>query len=287
MDFSWLILISVFLFGVIVGSFLNAWSFRIGTKLSVLKGKSRCMACEKELSWFELVPVFSFLLQKARCRGCGEGISWQYPLIEVLTGVTFLAVFWKVGALEAFSAGEVLNLQTLFLVIYLAIWSILIVILIYDFRHKIIPDGLSYSFAGLALVVFLAEHISQGLALDNVFWWDLAAGPILFVPFFLLWYLSSGRLMGLGDGKLAVGMGFLLGLWGGVSAVVFAFWIGAVVSVSIIFIDRALQTLGLKESGGQMNLKSEIPFGPFLIFGTALVFFTGIDIWGISNFFVL
>ena len=83
----------IFVFGTIIGSFLNVVILRYGTGKSFAKGSSQCFSCGKKLSWYELVPILSFLFQKGKCKGCGSKISWQYPLIETITGVLFLLIF--------------------------------------------------------------------------------------------------------------------------------------------------------------------------------------------------
>jgi prepilin signal peptidase PulO-like enzyme (type II secretory pathway) len=111
----------------------------------------------------------------------------------------------------------------------------------------------------------------------NIFYLTLLAGPVLFLPFFILWIVSNGRWIGLGDGKLALGFGWMLGLDYGLSAIVLAFWIGAVVSIFLI----ARERLNLKKK--QLTMKSEIPFAPYLILGYAIVYFLSIDVMGLHT----
>ncbi|MFA6536168.1 MAG: prepilin peptidase [Candidatus Paceibacterota bacterium] len=266
---NYLVGTAFFLLGLIIGSFLNVLILRYRTGRTVL-GRSACFSCGTTLIWQDLVPVFSFLAIGGKCRSCGSKISIQYPLVEFLTGLIFLAVFWQVGLR--------FGLESLFyLIYYLIIWSLLIVILVYDLRHKIIPDGFVYTFAILALVNFLAitpfEQLSQSSGL-----WELLAGPILFLPFFLVWSLSRGRLMGLGDGKLALGIGWMLGLAKGGTAIILGFWVGAVVSIILLILSK----LGLSLGGKPLTIKSEVPFAPFLILGILIVFLTGFNLFAIG-----
>jgi leader peptidase (prepilin peptidase)/N-methyltransferase len=263
-----LFIIFIFLLGIAIGSFLNVVALRYNTGRSI-NGRSFCFSCGKKLHWYELIPVLSFIAQRGKCRKCGAKLSWQYPLIEVLTGLLFVGLFLKLLP-DAISNN---NPNVLFLFVYHAvIWSILIVILIYDFRHKIIPDGLVYTFIILSLAgVFF--HFSYS---------NLIAGPVLFLPFFLLWFCSQGRWMGFGDAKFALGIGWYLGLMPGTSAVILAFWVGAVVAVSILVVGKVALSLKRK----QLTMKSEIPFAPFLIIGMAIVFFLGISILDLGLFFI-
>lgn len=266
-----IIILPVFILGAIIGSFLNVVALRYNTgrlrdALSA-KGRSVCLSCNKTLHWHELIPVFSFLFQKGKCRGCQTKISWQYPVVEVITGAVFSIVY-----LRATTLGLPLSAQ----IWADAFFSLLIIISIYDIRHTIIPDGLVYTFAFLALVrlAWLSYTVNLATGMTVISGWDFAAGPLLFLPFLILWLVSRGRWIGLGDGKLALGIGWFLGLSNGISAIVLAFWLGAVVSVILLGISRF-----------HLNMKSEIPFAPFMILATFIVFITHISPMAIVSFF--
>ncbi len=264
-------IIAMFALGMLVGSFLNVVALRYNTgrlrQALFGGGRSHCFSCDKTLTWYELVPVASFLAQGGRCRGCKSRLSWQYPLVELLTGFLFVIAFLH----------EAVGAHSLGLLLAMIILSLLVVIGVYDLRHKIIPDALAYAFAAFALVYSLARLFSGPSSLDytNTLFqaipWLLAAGPLLFLPFYLLWKVSGGRWIGLGDGKLALGMGWFLGLSGGISAVVLAFWLGALVAVIVLAVQRSWPQLGQR-----LHMKSEIPFAPFLIIGTVIVYATGV-----------
>jgi len=245
-----------FVFGAVIGSFLNVVSLRLNTGVG-LDGRSMCMACGKTLTWKELVPIASFFLQGGKCRNCKGKISWQYPLVEAATGALFALIFWKFGGL---SGSPVFLLPTL---IYLIATCLLVVVTVYDIRHKIIPDRLVYAFDAIALIsVFIG-----GTSLVHApHLWTLAAGPLLAAPFALLWLVSKGTWIGLGDAKLVLGIGWLLGLNGGANAVILAFWVGAVVGVAWML-----------ASYGRWKRRVEIPFGPFLIAGMYLALIFGIQ----------
>lgn len=250
---------AAFVFGAIIGSFLNVVIFRHGTGKN-LNGRSMCFNCGKTLRWFELVPILSFLVQRGRCRDCGAKISWQYPAVEALTGFVFSLVILQ-------------NADLLSLAYFLSVWCFLILIFVYDLKHKIIPDSFVYSFIALGLArVLLAPHGPFWV------WTELLAGPLLFLPFFLLWYFSGGRWMGYADGKLALGIGWFLGLLPALNAIILAFWIGAVVAVGFLLLKKLPGFGSLPVSLKTLTIKSEIPFAPFLVIGTALVFFTAINV---------
>jgi len=278
-----LIWFAIFVFGTIIGSFLNVVILRYDTGESILSGKSACFSCAKNLSWYEMFPILSWVALRAKCGNCKSKISWQYPLVEFFTGLLFLGVHLKLNGIY-FS-----NSPHLFLALgnlvskcayfyYFAVFSILIVITVYDLKHKIIPDLLVFSFAFLSLIWFVA-NIGFANLFQSPHFLDLFAGPILALPFFLMWLLSKGRWIGLGDAKLALGMGWFLGLIPGVSAVILGFWIGAVISLSLLFVQR------LNLSGKNLTIKSEIPFAPFLILGLLAVFFFGFDVMNLGVLF--
>ncbi len=242
----------IFFFGAIIGSFLNVVIYRYNTG-KTLGGRSVCFSCNKQLGWLELIPMVSFLAQRGKCRSCFSRISWQYPLVELVSGFLFLAAFWHFWP----------NAQTT--VFYWVIFAILLVIAVYDIRHKIIPDGFVYTFIILSLVS------------SSLYPSYLLAGLVLFLFFVGLWYFSDGRWMGFGDAKLAVGIGLLLGFEDGISAVITAFWLGALVGLSLVLYGRLSR---LSRRGKYLTIKSEIPFAPFLIAGVILNL-----LWGFNVFF--
>ena len=142
--------------------------------------------------------------------------------------------------------------------------------LVYDIKHKIIPDALAYVFA----VVAFASLFFGGTTFFHVpFVIDMLAGPLCALPFALLWLVSGGEWMGLGDAKLMLGIGWTLGFVGAISAIVLAFWIGAVISVTWMLI------VFRKFKG-----RYEIPFAPYLILGMYLVLLFGINVINIRPF---
>ena len=253
MDYLWEFLILAI--GATAGSFLNVVALRYGTGQSPLAGRSLCPACHRKLSVIDLVPVFSFIFLRGKCRTCRAKISWQYLLVEILTAVIFLLAFRSPLALAA--------------------WCVLIVIMIYDWRHKIIPDGWVLAFGLLTL----AMAILNNFAFTSDLFLALLWGPLFATPFFLFWYFSGGKWMGLGDAKLGLGLGWLLGA-SSVDAFLLTFLIGALVSLLII------GWQSWRKNQGRITIKSEVPFAPFLFAATFLVYFFNISVFGlINNFF--
>jgi len=262
MVFDFLPLI-VFLFGTLFGSFLNVVILRF-KKRSVVSDRSRCPHCQRVLSPIDLVPVLSYVFLRGSCRTCKHPLSIQYPLVELATGLLFFFIFLTMSPISTVWGG-------LIFVLTCAIAALLIVIVVYDMRHMLVPNVFVYPFASLAFMLLFIDP--TGFHDPLVF--DLLAGPLLFLPFFLLWLLSLGQWIGLGDGKLALGIGWFLGLPGGFSAILLAFWIGAVVSLFLLFFQKIHTRISNDRT---LSMKSEVPFAPFLIIGVALVYFYSIDV---------
>jgi leader peptidase (prepilin peptidase) / N-methyltransferase len=251
------------IFGLIIGSFLNVVIVR--RDVTSLGGRSACMSCGSGLAWYDMVPVFSWLALRGRCRSCGSHISAQYPIVEALTAIAFAII-----------GGSALVHETIAIVLALLMAALLIVIAVYDTRHTIIPDQWSYLFALSAFAYMFARGIPEGAEL---YYW--IAGPLAAIPITALWVVSRGRWIGLGDAKLCLGIGWLLGPIYGLGAVFFAFVIGAVVSVGILIplphVLRALQKWGIarfRATSAALTMKSEVAFGPFLIMSCFIVWFS-------------
>jgi len=237
----------LFVFGLIIGSFLNVVGLRFRSGLG-LGGRSFCTVCQKNLEWWELVPVVSFAALSGKCSRCKTRISWQYPLIELLTGFIF-ATLPRVSLISW--------------LLFAIVFSIYIVILIYDARHKIIPDALVYPAICLA---FLARIFSGGM-----FERDFLAAIGVFLFFGALYFFSRGRAMGFGDAKLALSIGFLLGTAESLSAAVLAFWIGTLAVFASFLLVRK-----------KLTMKTEIPFAPFLILGAWLSLMFHLDLFHVA-----
>lgn len=251
------------LFGLVIGSFLNVLIFRQGEK--GLGGRSECRSCGTLIRWYDNVPVLSWILLRGRCRACHARISVQYPLVELSTALLFVGI--AVAPLEQ---------RTWIIVAHAAIAGLLIAIAVYDLRHRIIPDPWVYTFAALALLGQLLITPSSSVSILL----GLLAGPIVALPLFGLWFVSRGTWMGFGDVKFALGMGWLLGPLYGMVALFFAFVLGAIVSIGVLLplphIMRALEYLGItRVAGGHkgFTIRSEVPFGPFLVASTLIVWF--------------
>ena len=246
-----LIFVGALVFGAVIGSFLNVVIFRSNTGKGI-GGRSACMSCSATLKWYELLPIVSYIVQKGKCRSCDAKISLQYPLVELLTALVSLALInMFLTSLASYMA-------------YLLVFSLLIIITVYDLRHTIIPDWASYSLLIVVLAINLSglsPRVIAGLGsyfLSSDFW----IGPIIFSFFALLWLVSRGRWMGFGDAKLALGLALMVGYKLALSGLVLSFWIGAIVGIVLLLLRR-----------GSITMKTEIPFAPFLVVSFSWMFF--------------
>jgi prepilin signal peptidase PulO-like enzyme (type II secretory pathway) len=245
--------------GLIIGSFLNSIIYRLersDSGQSFLKGRSFCPHCKHQLSWRDLIPIFSFLILNGKCLYCSKKISWQYPLVELATGLLFVSVYY-------FLRSD-LQWRLDFLIFDFIISSFLIIVFVYDLKYYIIPDKVIYPAIGVALIFdFLKSDI---LGISGFLLSAFCAAAF----FFLIVLISRGKGMGVGDIKLAFLMGLFLGWPNIVVALFSAIVLGAIIGIGLII-------------SGKKTLKSEVPFGPFLVAGTFLALF-----WGekIINFYL-
>lgn len=264
------------LFGLIVGSFLNVVILRSFTSRSVL-GRSGCLSCKKTLEVQDLIPLFSWARMGGRCRHCGSRVSMQYPLVELSTALLFAGIGYADP--YVFLAPSFALITHLLMLVLVALF---VIIAAYDIRHTIIPDTWVYTSAivSLAVGVFSLPYLHSEFAVRDALQ-VLIDGFIVALPLFLLWLFSRGRAMGFGDVKLALSIGFLLGWQDGVVALGLSFILGAIISVFVVMVYPHMQLRlahrGITRLGSAVKvgtIKYEVPFGPFLIAGCLIVWFS-------------
>lgn len=207
-----LLYIIVFLYGIIIGSFLNVCIYRIPQKENIVKIRSHCMSCGYQLKWYDLVPLFSYICIGGKCRKCKAKLSVQYPLIEALNGILYVVIFIANGV----------SVESL---LYCLLTSALIALSVIDFRTYEIPLGINLFILALGLV---------RVCLDYRNWLDYGIGFLAVSVFlYLLFVLSKGRAIGGGDIKLMAVCGLLLG-W---KNIILAFFIGCILG-SVIHVVR-------------------------------------------------
>jgi len=235
-----------FLAGLIVGSFLNVCILRIPAEESIAFPGSRCPGCGHAIRWYDNFPVLSYLALGGRCRDCGRSISARYPIVELLTGLLFAAI-WTHG------------FEPRVATLYSVLGAGYIVITFIDIDHKIIPDVITIPALWIApAVAFVVGQLTFkssliGIAVGGGFLWAIAAGYEL---------VRRQEGMGFGDVKLLAMVGAYQGWEAAVFALVVGSIIGTVVGLALMIARRG-------------RLDMEIPFGPFLVAGALLHMFGG------------
>ena len=256
-----------FVFGLIIGSFLNVLVYRIRVAESIM-GRSYCPRCKHKIRWFDNVPVLSFVLLRFRCRDCKEKISWQYPLVEFFTGLVFALVGTHFFILEIVDTWWLTGA-------WLVLSAMLVVILVYDILYMEIPNIVLWP----AIIVSFAVnvYVDYGQVFNSP--WEralvsgLAAAAGAFIFFFCLSFFSKEKWMGMGDAYLAILLGMMLG-WPQIFLGLFlAFAIGALYGIMAIILKKK-------------KMSSQIPFAPFLIGGAfiSVLFYTPIVNWYLGLF---
>lgn len=246
----------IFIFGLIIGSFLNCVAWRLYKEESFIAGKSYCPHCRHSLSVWDLFPVLSYIFLGGKCRYCRKSISIQYPLVELATGFFFVFIYLHFGPISALFSFNFF--QVLF---WWIMFSFLILIFVFDFKYYMIPDEVIYP-AIIISIFWLLYSFSFGALgkIDLVYTVVSALVAALF--FFLIWLFSRGLAMGFGDVKLALLIGLLLGFPAVMPGLFLGFLFGAIIG-SVMVLSK------------KKGFKSEIPFGPFLILGLAVSLFYG------------
>jgi len=242
---------AIFIFGLVIGSFLNVLIQRMPHGESIVHPASHCPKCGHSLCWYELVPLVSFCLQRGRCRYCAKKISLQYPLVELFTGLIFVFLYTHYKL-------------TLPLILSLPLAALLITITMIDLQHQIIPDILNLAGAIAGILV---------LALSDISIWDGLAGAFIGGATMLLIAIVSRGGMGGGDIKMMAWMGLFLGAKMTLLALFLSFILGGLISFILIM-------TGLKKR------KDFIPFGPFLAAGGFAAYLFGPEIlaWYVQTF---
>ena len=245
-----LLYIMIFLIGISIGSFLNVCIYRIPNKEDIVFERSHCMSCGNVLKWYELIPLFSFLVQGGKCRNCKTKLSVQYPLIELLNGLIYVWIFMAKG----FQPESIL---------FCICASVLIVISVIDWRTYEIPFGCNIIIGILGIVrVFL----------NLAHWYDYVIGFFAVSGLFLIIYwITKGRGIGGGDIKLMAAAGLLLG------------WQNILLSLMIGSIAGSVIHLALMKIQGKDRV---LAFGPYLAFGIFISMLYGNDIitWYLGMF---
>ena len=279
---EWVGYVFVFVLGACIGSFLNVVIYRVPNELSLLPS-SACPNCNASIRFYHNVPIVGWLMLVGQCKDCGEPISWRYPAIEALTGLVFLIVYMQI-------------VPTPYLPVALAFVSTMIALIFIDAGHMILPNVITYPMFIIAVII----RIVYPIAFDGSYFSDTTFAPISYLNGWPVWGVSlAGALfgalvgggslwlvgaiwkalrgvdaMGLGDVKLLLGLGALLGWRLTILTIFIGAFTGAVAGIAVIARQK------------DKDLQTQIPFGIFLGIGSiiALLFGDKIIAWYLDRF---
>jgi leader peptidase (prepilin peptidase) / N-methyltransferase len=259
--------IFVFLFGLIIGSFLNVCIVRIPSGKSIVLPASACPKCGLAIRPYDNIPVVSYLMLRGKCRGCKTKISPMYPAVELLTGLLFLGCFWAFG----------IRVET---AKWAAFSAIMVVLVFTDLRERILPDVVNFTGLAIGLIFSLFTKPTDGTALwiaNHLFDYPPPAPVISLLDAILgaavggglLWLVSEAYFklrgregMGLGDVKMMLMAGAFLGAKRTLLTILAGSLLGSVLGLAVILARRK-------------DAEYELPFGTFLGAGALLVVFFG------------
>lgn len=242
--------IITFIYGIFIGSFLNVCIYRMPKKESVVVVRSHCMSCGKNIKWYDLVPIFSFLILGGKCRYCKTKLSAQYPLIEFLNGIGY-AIIILIRGFDLVS------------ILYCLCFSSLLALSVIDFRTFEIPFAFNV-FIGVLGIIKLLTDLSH--------WYEYVIGAICVSGFlYLLYLITKGRGIGGGDIKLMAAAGLLIG-W---KLIILSLGLGCVIGSIIHIILMKVQ-----------DKDRVLAFGPYLSIGIFISMLCGNQIidWYINSF---
>jgi leader peptidase (prepilin peptidase)/N-methyltransferase len=237
--------IVIFILGAVLGSFLNVCIYRLPRKQSIIREFSHCIHCKKNIRWYDNIPILSFLILKGRCRFCKNKIPIRYLMVELLTPLLLLLLFYRYQSAERLT-----------FISYLIFLSYLIIITFTDIECQIIPDKATYPVLVVGVILALVE--------ERLILFKILGGLVLSGIFFLLAYLSLLILkkegLGGGDIKLAGVIGLYLGLHKGIIAMLIGSIIGSIVGITLILLKK-------------INRSTYLPYGSFLAIGSLIMLF--------------
>ena len=237
--------IFVIIMGGLWGSFANVCIYRLPLDKGVALGRSYCIKCKKQIVWYDNIPIISYLLIEGKCRKCKKKISFQYPLVELLSILTFVIIYFFYGI--TFTTILLIALSLTFLIIFFI-----------DLKHFIIPNNLTYPMMILGFVKSFDPNLNSLFPnyVNSLIGGFFGYGIIWLIIFFYK-VLRNKEGMGLGDAKLLAVIGFWFG-WISVPFILFSSSVVALISVMPSLLNKS------------KKFSSEIPFGPFIIVGCIL-----------------
>lgn len=273
--------------GLGIGSFLNVLTLRYDEAgpvfgKHIVFGRSHCLYCKKTLAWYELIPLLSFVIQLGRCRTCKAKLTLQYPLVELITALIFIFIPYY---FFVYQKTLYLNLSSNWLTGFSALWILvflgLLTLGIIDYRKYLVPDELIVFLAALGVLWTLLLMFSNNFSelrgsfigsnaeifgLRGNLWLNHIAGSVLGALLIgMIFFGTKGKAIGFGDVKLFSALGLLFGFPDIIIIFFFSFIVGALVSLPLLI--RRLK-----------GMKDFVPFAPFIVIASLLVFYFGNDI---------
>ena len=241
--------LSAFILGSIFGSFCNVCIYRLPINKSIVKERSFCPSCKSPINWYDNIPLLSFIFLKSKCRKCGNKINFQYFLVELITAISFIAIYFVFG----------LSITTLLLLI-LSVFFIIIFFI--DLKHYIIPNELTFPLMAIGFLKSFDPNLNKTIFPNYIN--SLIGGLIgyLIIWFIIFAYkkIRNKEGMGLGDAKLLAVVGF----WFGWLSIPFTIFISSFIAL-IIVVPSVLNK--------SRSMTSQIPFGPYIIVGSIVYVF--------------
>lgn len=234
--------IGIFLYGIVVGSFLNVCIYRLPKEESLVKGGSHCMSCGEKIKKYDLIPVFSWLILRGKCRNCKAPIAWRYPLVESLNGIMWCLCFLRFG----------FEWHTVFAMLLM---SALIVVFFMDLDTQLISN---YVVIFIGILAVGDYFVLSSVTIPQ----RLIGAVVISAPFLIINLASKGRAMGMGDVYLMIAAGLFLG----VKATLVAGLFGIVLAAIFGMINKYIKG------------ESRFAFGPYLSLGIAISAFYGVEI---------
>ncbi|MFL2077807.1 prepilin peptidase [Marinilactibacillus psychrotolerans] len=249
---EWFIGIVFFIYGLIFGSFYNVVGLRVPINNFLSQRNSYCYTCKRKLSWSELIPVVSYIIQKGKCKGCGDSISIIYPVVELATGLLFTATYLFFG----------LSFQTIF---GLLLVSMIVIVTVSDITYQKIPNKILLFFLPLFLII-------KAFFLDTNWTSSIVGAALAFLLIGLIIYITKGG-MGIGDLKFFSLFGLLFGWQLFLLLFLLSTLYGAVIN-------------GILLALGKVTRKTKVPFGPYIGASAVTVLYFGKFIlhWYLSSF---
>ena len=272
---DWLGISIAFVYGTVVGSFLNVCIWRLPRDESIIRPGSHCPSCNQLLRAWDLIPLFSFLIQRCRCRYCGAKITWRYFGVELLTGIYFVLVLHSFG-------------WTIDSLAYALFGASLIATFFIDLEHWIIPDQLSFFGIGLGVardVIGLVSGsrsflripipvVHRELPLPQSIAGILACGAVFLAIAIISYYIFKKEGVGGGDIKLAAAIGANLAIGQAMLSFFLAVALGSIIGIGLIVARKKTR-------------KDYVPFGPMMVAGAMLTIFYGKEIVNLWRTYVI